>query len=379
MALDRNSCDSLFAIQIGRLWYATPDAAGYLSIVRSIAQNHVAANFGNSQPYYSIGYPLLISPAFLIDERPFLVVSLMHFFWAIVLIFGVYCWARRCLPEGAFWITSLTVVNVSVWDLYRRPLSEISFMAVLMLSVNLSDKIWRSETIRRRIGWIACVTLLTTLLALIRPVGIMVVAGFGLASARSAMAGRIRWAQAVVTTLAIGVPASAALAAMINHDRIEANRSGNISYVHQIVDNDTTPVEQIVEGIRTQVSDIGRLLMPGMYKCFNHRGSWFNANMMVYVPLCVLIGLGWKRLFVATNDVLVLTLPWYMLVYVVWPYDQSTRYVAPMLPVWVASLWHVFGRLEPKYRRILYGITLGTRLPSPWGTGCSTNCRLPAK
>ena len=168
----------IFAMQIGPLWYATPDSACYLSIARSIAHDHVPANRGSSHLYYSIGYPILISPAFLLDERPFLFLSLMHFVWAIVLIAGVYCWSRRNLPEAAFWITSLTVVNVSIWNLYRRPLSEMPFMAILVLIANFSEKIWNSETTGRRIGWIACVASLTTLLALIRPAGILAAAGF---------------------------------------------------------------------------------------------------------------------------------------------------------------------------------------------------------
>ena len=90
----------VFAIQVGPLWYPTPDAISYLSIARSIALDHVAANHGGSQLYYSIGYPLLISPVFLLDERPFLFLSLVHFLWAIVLILSVYCWARRCVRHG---------------------------------------------------------------------------------------------------------------------------------------------------------------------------------------------------------------------------------------------------------------------------------------
>jgi len=360
-------CAFVFAIQIGSLWYPTPDAINYLSIARSIANEHVLANHGCSHLYYSIGYPLLISPAFLLDERPFLFLSLIHFFWALVLLLGVYSWARRCAPDAALWITALTAVNTSVWNLYRRSLTEICFMAVLMLVVNIADRICRSETLWRRIGWIVSASSLVLLLALIRPVGIMVAAGFGFASARSAVAGRIGWAQAIAATLAIGVPASIALAAMLERDRIEAGRHRNVSYVQQIVDHETSPADQLIEGMRVQFTEIGRLLLPGMYKCYNRRGSWLNLNMAIYVPLCALICVGWLRMFRATNDVLVWTLPCYVAVYVIWPYEQGTRFVTPMLPVWLAALWFVLERLEPSLRRTLYALTLGAHFAVAMG------------
>ena len=137
--------------------------------------------------------------------------------------------------------------------------------------------------------------------------------------------------------------------------------------VNSIVFIIASPPQLYRAGVRTRIIEIGRLLLPGMYKCYNDRGCWLNANMAIYVPLCALICIGWVRLFAATNDVLVLTLPPYMLVYIIWPYEQATRFVAPMLPVWVGSLWLVFGRLEPNYRRILYSLTLGAHFAVAMG------------
>ena len=48
----------------------------------------------------------------------------------------------------------------------------------------------------------------------IRPAGILAAAGFGLVAARSALAGRIRWTRAILTTLAIGVPLPGAFLAI---------------------------------------------------------------------------------------------------------------------------------------------------------------------
>ena len=49
------------------------------------------------------------------------------------------------------------------------------------------------------------------------------------------------------------------------------------------------------------------------------------------------------RAFLRRRDVLLATLPFYVALYVVWPFDQGTRYLAPMLPVFVVSLWELLG------------------------------------
>ena len=89
----------LFGLQISTLLYPTPDAVGYLSIARSIARAHVLANRGSPQLYYSVGYPLLISPVFCFGDRPFLLLSAIHAGLALAYLAGVYVWAgRACLP-----------------------------------------------------------------------------------------------------------------------------------------------------------------------------------------------------------------------------------------------------------------------------------------
>jgi hypothetical protein len=51
----------------------------------------------------------------------------------------------------------------------------------------------------------------------------------------------------------------------------------------------------------------------------------------------LIVATGWWKLFRATGDVLLATLPAYVALYVVWGFDAGTRYLLPMLPVLAAS------------------------------------------
>src|SRR5437899_1033741 len=106
----------LLAVQISPYWYPTPDSCGYLSIARNLAQHQTLRNLGSDQLYYSLGYPLLISPVFLVTDNPFLLISLIHFGLGLLLMGGVWLWVRKCVPEAASWIVMLSLVNVSFWE-----------------------------------------------------------------------------------------------------------------------------------------------------------------------------------------------------------------------------------------------------------------------
>src|SRR5262249_32015829 len=138
----------LFAVQISPSWYPTPDSCCYLSIARSMAAGHSPTNLGSSQLYYAPGYPALISPVFLLSDRPFLWLALEQWLFAMIFMLGVYHWTRQLIPSAALLITALATVNNELWCLYRRPLSEMAFMAVLIWVMNLLNAVLRAPAAR---------------------------------------------------------------------------------------------------------------------------------------------------------------------------------------------------------------------------------------
>src|SRR5713226_173373 len=99
----------LLAIQISPYWYPTPDSTGYLSIARILARDHALRDLGSDQLYYSVGYPLLISPIFLTTDDPFLMISVVHFGLSLLLMWGIWLWASDHAPQAASWIAVLSV------------------------------------------------------------------------------------------------------------------------------------------------------------------------------------------------------------------------------------------------------------------------------
>jgi hypothetical protein len=344
-------------LQISPYWYPTPDASSYLSLARSIARDeHVPKNLGSEQLFFSLGYPLLISPAFLLADSPFLLLSIMNCGLGILYMLGVYVWARRNVPEAALVITALAVVNVDVLALYRRPLSEVAFMPLVIWTINLLQPLATSSFSRSTLGRVFLGSLAQVLLAMARPAGILVAAGFGVVMAAAAWRGTLSWRRALLSTLAIGVPASVVVLGFALHDRAMAP-AGSITYMDVIIDKHNTWYGQLAEGARLRINEIGRLLVPGMYKAYGR--DWLDVNLLIYIPLVALVLAGWWRLFRSRRDMLAALFPFYLALYLVWPYEQGTRFFTPLLPLLAACLWFALRPLAPYRQRLFAASAVG--------------------
>jgi hypothetical protein len=295
---------------------------------------------------YGIGYPALISPVFLANAFPFLLLSMVHATLAGLYLAGTYVWVRRHAPEAALPIALLAVGNVIVLSILRRPLSEATFLPVMIWLINALAAIPRSRTVWRPL--LAAIFLLTVLV-LIRQAGIFFAAGFGLHLALLARQRELSWTRACVLTLAVGLPASCALGAMIVYDHTLAAHERTWSNVDILMRSQAQfPADypgkpllllQCLEGVRMRVSEVGRLTLPGMFNARGKEGDWLNVNMLLYVPVFVLFVVGWLRFVRRRADVFALTLPLYVALYVYWPFDQGGRYFAPLLPLMLLCFW----------------------------------------
>jgi hypothetical protein len=343
----------LFAVQISPWWYPTPDTVLYLSVARSIATVHRVGALGNPQSGLPPGYPLLISPAFLFGDRPFLALSFIHWVMALVLMVGVHRWFNRHCPAAAVLLTVLVMVNVSVWIHYRRALSELAFMTVLVWTVHALNAIFGAQSTSGALRRGLLAGALLMLLSLIREVGLVCGAGFAVAALISVQRGTVRPRVAIATTLFVAIPAALAVVAFLLHDlNMKASSPVPIgTHVDGLMHPPaTTSTDRLIEGVRLRVTDVGQLLVPGMFNAYGRQGNWLDLNMAVYAPLLVLVAVGWWKLVHGQPDVFALTLPFYLLAYIVWAFAGGSRYTLPMLPVLLASVWCV---IEPLQRRRL--------------------------
>lgn len=341
------------AVQISPLWYPTPDSAAYISIARGIAERHVLENHGRAQLYYSIGYPLLLSPLFVIDREPFLLISIMQFGLGLGVIALSYRWVKSIAAPHAAWIAAFTVCTTSFGSIHRRPLTESAFTAALLGSVLILNR-----TIAMRGWWaIGFGSLMVAATTLIRPAGITLAAGFAVASFHLARRREQSWGRTMAQAILVGLPALCLQLAVMHYDRVQATLDGGLCYADQIREPNLGLGAQFVEGVRLRIQEAGRLLIPGMYKSYAKPGDWFDINLLLYGSLSMALLLGWLRLARERNDVFVWVLPFYAGLYVVWPFDQATRFFTPLTPLLAVCLIMAARSLQNvSVRRVGFGM-----------------------
>jgi hypothetical protein len=363
----------LLAIQVSPFWWSpTSDAVGYLSIARNLAHGRLE-NQGKPQLFFAPGYPLLISAAFVINDRPFLIISLIHLLLGMALMTGVYRWVRRIDLAAALPVTMLVMANVSVWEFYRATLSEFAFMTALVWGAYALDMtVESSQSARPR--WLFAGIALAGMAALTRQTGGVLAAGFFVALALAVARKQWRWPGALVSAGLVGCAGAGAVLATMYYDRLHAT-PGARTYVDFLRDSRVSFAAQLWEGLRLRVFDTGRLIVPGMFGAYNKRHSWIDINTVVYVPLFVGLTVGWwRRLRVGGSSVLSLGWIVYLLFYMVWPFDQGPRFLMPMLPVLCLAVWDLvtmFAKAGMRVRKFVV-ILAGAHLAISLGFWLST-------
>jgi len=332
----------LLAMQVGPWWHPTPDARSYLSMARSFVSGEGMTNLGREQLYYSPGYSLLISPAFLFGDRPFLAISFLQFGLALIALWGVYVWARQTTREGALLVTALAFVNVLVWIHYRRTLSEMPFLCAAVWTT-LAMQWTLTATSLRALIWRALPTAgLFAATCLLRQAGVTLAAGYGLALLVELLARRMSLGRAATLLTAVSLPALIAVWFVVQND--VHSSAGEDTYLDGFVVADSSLAAQIVECVRMRICDIGRVVVPGMFKAYSRPGSWLNANVPFYLVITAIVGVGWWRLVRTRLDIMALSLPFYLGLYMTWPFETGGRFLVPLAPLLAVCLWYA---LEP--------------------------------
>lgn len=363
-------CALLLAVQISPWWTPTPDACSYLSMARSLAADGEMTNLGSPHLRFPLGYPVLISPLFLLSERPFLALSVWQWAVGVVWLWGVYHWARGVAPGGAVWIALLAGANAAVWLHFRRTLSEVAFMALLIWIVNLlvtlaEPRAWRAALWRTGVAAAMLVWLVT-----IRQAGIMLAAGFGIVLGCEALRGRMAWGRAVCLTLAFGLPASAAVVLLARHDAQTAAMAGRQPYVTGFVVEQYAGLgSQLLEGLRLRINDVGRLTIPAMFKAYGPAGDWLDANSLACTLAFILVTAGWWQLARHRSDALVWMWPFYFGLYSLWAWEAGARYFVPVVPLLMASLWYALASWARHRTAIIAGLLIAHLVMSVgyWG------------
>jgi len=350
----------LLAVQIGPWYYTQRDAAAYISIARNLAHGAGLINMGSQALWFPPGYSLLLSPLFLARDLPLLEISVVHCLLGVGFLLGIYRWARPLAPVGAVWIAAISVGTWAVWIQYRRPMSEMAFMAMMAWLLVSLDALARSRGRGRFLAWLAAVVGLTIALCLIRSVGIALAAGGS--CSLLARAGRSRlspnrqvaevlsWRPALGAALAVSAAAVITVGGVVLREHRAAQPLGASTYLNSI---ETRRSPALVGGYgpwcALVFSEIGRVTVPFMFKSHGKVGSWRDVNMLIYVPLFGLLLYGYLRWIRRSDDPLAWSMPFYLAVLTYFRWESGARWWVPMTPALFMCLWFA---LEPWGRRV---------------------------
>lgn len=350
----------LLAIQVGPWWYPTRDGVHYLSIARTIAAGEPVADLGNRNVCVPMGYPLLLSPAFWLGDRPFLALSVVQCLLGLGFLAGVYHWAQRVFSERAVLVTGLAVVNAAVWVNYRRTIKEMAFMCALIWAVNLLQPLARSTSRRTLVLRGLAAGFLAAYLVMVRYSGIVLLCGFGTALIWDAYRRQVSWIRAMALVGLVGVWPTATmlwqLEQRVGQHYVEGFRAPLPS-----AEPTTTPTlpptvaQRLQTGLRLRIGDVGRITIPGMLKTDSGQTTWPTVNDVLFAGMSLAVAIGWWRLLRQRSDVLALTLPFYVGLYAAWPFDQGARFLVPMAPLLMGCLVEALEQLRHRREAALLG------------------------
>ena len=153
--------------------------------------------------------------------------------------------------------------------------------------------------------------------------------------------GRISWPRALALGAAFAISIAVVSGALIAFDHwgIRQVGSGDTGYTSIFFNANRSLGGQIAEGVRRQIAEIGRLLIPGMWKTHSREHEFLNINNFLFAAACIPVAIGWWRFCRETIDPLALAFPFFVGLYVVYPYDSGTRFTVPVFPVLAGSVW----------------------------------------
>jgi hypothetical protein len=326
-------------------WNGSGDQMNYLSIARHFAQGEIA-RFDQPDLRYAPGYPLLIAPTFWLSDKPFLLINLIHTGLLIAMLGPMTRWFARYAGGAAPLLTALVATNLSLWFYTTRPLSEAAFIPCLLVTGVLLQQITDQPRLRNALPWILAGAAATLVLVMIRQLGVFLLSALAVVLLIRTLRGQTRWWDALTRLATTALPACLSIVALSRYEQNAADAS-EMTYVDHLLREDITPLERLALCTHLRISEIGRLMMPGMRTTYAQEGDWLDINMVIYTALFLLLAWGWIRLIRRRADVLLWFLPFYLGFLLFWPYEAATRYATPILPMLVLVLW---GAIEPLTR-----------------------------
>ena len=93
-----------------------------------------------------------------------------------------------------------------------------------------------------------------------------------------------------------------------------------------------------------------------MFKAYARAFSWLNVTMAIYIALVAVLAVGWWRLVCRRRDILALSLPFYLLLYITYGMEAGARFLVPVVGLLMVCLWHALARWGDRRQAIFAGL-----------------------
>ena len=145
------------------------------------------------------------------------------------------------------------------------------------------------------------------------------------------------------------VPPSLVLIGFLAHETMAT--SGHLirgTYISGLVPFESQSMLQMLQsGLHKRISDVGRLLIPGMFKAYSTHESWLHITMFIYLPLFIAIAIAWYKQIRAKSEMLLWGLVPYLLLHINYSrFFDGARFLTPMLPVILLLAWVLLGTFK---------------------------------
>lgn len=345
----------LLAVQISPWWDPVQDGANYLSIARSVAHGHLL-RFGTPYIRYAPGYPISIAPAFWFSDQPFLILAMIHWVMAIAFMLGVYYWVGRYVSvQMAVLITGASVLNAGYWHLVNLTLSETLFLGLFWWAAWAIDRLLEARSTRSTVLLLIASMLLLCAASATRQVAVLLLCGLGIRLLRDAWQKRMSWTRAIALGAIIALPSVVMVEVLIQYNKVEAAHSPVIDkpYTVEFLSG-VSFFKQICYGIHRQIDEPGQLLIPGAIKLYND--SLLDPDMLIYIPFAAILLWGWWKFVRERWEVTALAMPFYIVLYAIWPFEQQTRFLVPLIPLGFLCVWRFAEEKHWNDQRIWMGV-----------------------
>lgn len=343
----------LLLVQIGPWWYSTPDSTCYLSMGRSFWNSDGPLSLGFKYKSYAIGYSLLVSPLFWISERPFVLIGLLHLVLAGVIAAAVYRWASAYGKKAATFATAFTLMHACFCLYFRKPLSEMAYMAAIYWTMMVLDRV-RTATTERERWWFAAAGMVLVLVSLnLRHNGLMLAPGFAVALCYDAW----RRGSGLGRAILIGGGTVAVAVAVFQIERRLDDRwligGQNMSHWQWMASREGSAISNYISGVRLQMFEFFRVTVPGALKTHLKSPSWLAPNALLAIAVSIPLIYGYWLMLRRRADVFLCTVPFFLAINIMYDNDQGGRYTLPLLPVIGVALWVLIERTKIEPQRIL--------------------------